>query len=59
MWPVWGENQERPWNNLEYVGTSAENPYALEKQIDIFVCRGSKFGTTADLCSKLKRWRQA
>jgi multisubunit Na+/H+ antiporter MnhE subunit len=48
---------ERLWNNVEYVGTSADNPYALEKQIDVFICRGSKFGTLAQLWPRVKRWR--
>lgn len=53
------ENLEAFWNNVEYVGTSADNPYALEKNIDVFICRGSKFGTMTDLWPKpaIKRWR--
>jgi hypothetical protein len=53
------ENLEALWNNVEFVGTSADNPYALEKNIDVFICRGSKFGTMADLWPKpgIKRWR--
>jgi hypothetical protein len=27
------------------MGMSADNPYALEKQIDVFLCKGAKFGT--------------
>jgi len=48
---------EELWNRVEYVGTSAENPYALEKQIDVFICRGAKFGTLAELWPQLKHWR--
>jgi hypothetical protein len=48
---------EELWNQVEYVGTSAENPYALEKQIDVFICRGAKFGTLAELWPQLKHWR--
>jgi 4-amino-4-deoxy-L-arabinose transferase-like glycosyltransferase len=53
------ENLEVLWNTVEYVGTSADNPYALEKNIDVFICRGSKFGTMADLWPQpgIKRWR--
>lgn len=51
------ENLEQLWKNVQYVGTSADNPYALEKQIDVFICRGSKFGTMADLWPKVKHWR--
>ena len=48
---------EKLWSNVEYVGTSADNPYALEKQIPVFICRGAKFGTLADLWPNVKRWR--
>jgi len=54
------ENLEALFNHVEYVGTSADNPYALEKNIDVFICRGSKFGSMADLWVKpgiIKRWR--
>jgi hypothetical protein len=51
------ENLEALWNSVEYVGRSADNPYALEKNIDVFICRGSKFGTLAALWPKLKKWR--
>jgi hypothetical protein len=48
---------EQLWDDVEYVGTSADNPYALEKQIDVFICRGAKFGTLTQLWPALKRWR--
>ncbi len=48
---------ERLWEHVEYVGTSADNPYALEKQIDVFLCNGAKFGTLTQLWPELKRWR--
>jgi hypothetical protein len=48
---------EQLWQNVEYVGTSADNPYAEEKEIPVFICRGSKFGTMAQLWPELKRWR--
>jgi hypothetical protein len=51
------EKLEQLWNNVRYVGTSADNPYALEKEIDVFICRGSKFGSFSDLWPKVKRWR--
>src|ERR1700744_213745 len=40
---------EKYWRHVEYVGTSADNPYAREKRIDVFICRGSKFGTLAQV----------
>jgi hypothetical protein len=48
---------ERLWEHVEYVGTSADNPYALEKQIDVFLCKRAKFGTLAELWPEVKRWR--
>jgi hypothetical protein len=51
------EKLESLWNNVQYVGTSADNPYALEKEIPVFICRGPKFGSIADLWPRLKRWR--
>ena len=51
------ERLEQLWNHVDYVGMSADNPYALEKQIDIFICRGAKFGTLAELWPQIKRWR--
>ena len=45
------------WEHVEYVGTSASNPYALEQQIDVFICKGAKFGTLTQIWPTLKRWR--
>jgi hypothetical protein len=48
---------EELWNSVEHVGDSADNPYALEKEIPVWICRGPKFGTLAQLWPALKRWR--
>jgi len=45
------------FNSVQYVGTSADNPYALEKEIPVFICHGSKFGTMEQLWPRLKKWR--
>jgi hypothetical protein len=45
------------FDHVEYVGTSADNPYALEKEIDVYLCKGAKFGTLAQLWPRLKHWR--
>lgn len=47
---------ERLFAQVDYVGTSPDNPYALEKQIDVFICRGAKFGTLAQLWPRIKKW---
>ncbi len=51
------ETLEKIWTNVEYVGRTPDNPFALEKNLTIFICRGFKQGTWADLWPKLKRWR--
>jgi dolichyl-phosphate-mannose-protein mannosyltransferase len=48
---------ERYWSRVEYVGTSAPNPYALEQQIDVYICRGKKFDSWTAFWPHLKRWR--
>ena len=57
---VLGDRPERLaqlFERVQYVGTSADNPYALEKRIDVFICRGSKFGTLPQVWPQLKKWR--
>ncbi|HUB02703.1 MAG TPA: glycosyltransferase family 39 protein [Terriglobales bacterium] len=51
------ENLEQLFQHVEYVGASKDNPYALERNIDVFICRGAKFGTLAQLWPSLKHWR--
>jgi hypothetical protein len=51
------ERLQELFERVEYSGTSADNPYALEKQIDVFICRGPKFGTLAQVWPQVKRWR--
>jgi hypothetical protein len=51
------ERLEQLFQQVDFVGTSADNPWALEKNIDVFICHGPKFGTLADLWPKLKNWR--
>jgi len=48
---------ESLFRDVQFVGLSADNPYALEKRIPVFMCRGSKFGTLAQLWPKIKHWR--
>ena len=51
------ESLERLFEHVEYVGKSADNPYALERELPVFICRGAKFGTLAELWPRLKKWR--
>lgn len=41
---------------VELVGTTG-HPYSIERQTPVFLCRGAKFGTLAQLWPKLKKWR--
>jgi hypothetical protein len=50
------ETLEKLWQHVEYVGSSPDNPYALEGNIPVFICTGAKFGTLADLWPKIKHW---
>jgi hypothetical protein len=45
------------WTDVQYVGTSVTNPYALEGPVDVFICKRKKFDSWAGLWPKLKRWR--
>lgn len=57
---VLGDSRERLrqlFDSVEYVGTSADNPYALERDIAVYICRGAKFGSLEKLWPKLKKWR--
>ncbi|MGC1413946.1 MAG: glycosyltransferase family 39 protein [Candidatus Acidiferrum sp.] len=51
------ERLEQLFDRVEYVGTSADNPYALEREISVYICRGAKFGSLEKVWPKLKKWR--
>lgn len=46
---------DKLFEHVEYVGTS-DNPYALERNVPVFLCRGAKFGSLTELWPKLKKW---
>lgn len=48
---------EELFGEVDYVGLSADNPWALESEISVNICRKPKFGTLRDLWPQLKRWR--
>src|SRR5712671_1970540 len=48
---------EREFEHVEYVGKSSDNVYAMEREIRVFICRGTKFGSLAEIWPRLKRWR--
>jgi len=45
------------FERVEYVGKSTDNPYALERELSVFICHGAKFETLAELWPRLKKWR--
>jgi hypothetical protein len=47
---------DKLFEHVELVGTS-DNPHALERNIPVFICKGSKFGSLTTLWPKLKHWR--
>ena len=47
---------EELFSQVELVGTSVDNPYALERQIPVFVCRGRKFSSLSEIWPQLKKW---
>jgi len=51
------EQLEQLFGDVEFVGISAENPWAMESQIGFHICRKPKFGTLQDLWPRLKHWR--
>ena len=49
---------EQLFNQVEFVGKSPDNPYALEKNIPVFICKRKKFSETfAQIWPHLKKWR--
>lgn len=56
---VLDDNEERLhqlFQHIEYVGRS-DSPYALENHIPVYICKGAKFGSLADVWPQLKKWR--
>jgi hypothetical protein len=51
------ERLEQLFESVDYVGTSADNPYALERDIPVYICRGAKFGSLEKIWPQLKKWR--
>ncbi|HLQ49983.1 MAG TPA: glycosyltransferase family 39 protein [Terriglobales bacterium] len=49
------ESLQQKFERVEYVGSS-DNPNALERHIPVYICRGAKFGSLAQLWPQLKKW---
>jgi hypothetical protein len=50
------ETLEGLFERVEFVGSS-DNPYELERNVPVFICQGSKFGSLSELWPRLKKWR--
>jgi hypothetical protein len=52
------ENLHRIFRSVEFVGRSADNPYALERRISVFICKDpAKPNWTHTDWWRVKRWR--
>jgi 4-amino-4-deoxy-L-arabinose transferase-like glycosyltransferase len=52
------ERLESMYKEVEFVGNSPDNPYALEKKLPVFICKGKRFDVTlAKVWPQLKHWR--
>jgi len=57
---VLGDRQEvleSYFNQVEFVGRSAPNQYALTRDVPVFLCKGKKFESWTAVWPRLKRWR--
>lgn len=50
------EKLETLFEHVELVGESTDHPYALERQIPVFICKTSKFGSLTQVWPKVKKW---
>jgi len=50
------ETLDQLFEQVQFVGSS-DNPYALERNIPVFICKRAKFGTLNDLWPRVKKWR--
>jgi hypothetical protein len=48
---------ETHFEHVEYVGRTPDNPYALEKNLTVYICHGFKHGTLSEVWPHMKKWR--
>jgi 4-amino-4-deoxy-L-arabinose transferase-like glycosyltransferase len=52
------ERLEELFQHVEFVGNSPDNPYALEKDLPVFICKGKKFPESfGEFWPNVKKWR--
>ena len=47
---------ENYWSDVQLAATSAPNPWALEGNIPVYICRHKKFSSLAEVWPKIKHW---
>ena len=50
------ERLEQLFRSVEYLGTSMENPWALQPPASFYLCKGPKFGSLRLLWPQIKHW---
>ena len=56
---ILGDRPERLhelFQDVQYITTSAPNPYGLETELGVFICRRAKFGSLHAVWPKIKNW---
>lgn len=51
------EKLEMLFEQVEFVGFTPANPYALETHLSVYICRGFKHGTLSEAWPEVKKWR--
>jgi 4-amino-4-deoxy-L-arabinose transferase-like glycosyltransferase len=47
---------EKYWSDVKLVATSTPNPWALEAEIPVYICRHKKFSSLAEVWPTIKHW---
>jgi hypothetical protein len=48
---------ETLFDDVKLIATSAPNPWALEAEIPVYICRHKKFSSLAEMWPKVRHWR--
>ena len=51
------ETLKTHFDHVEYVGRTPDNPYALERNLTVYLCHGFKHGTLAQVWPHMRKWR--
>jgi hypothetical protein len=50
------EQLQELFEQVDFVGLSADNPWAMETEVSVNICRRPKFGTLSNLWPQVKHW---